>query len=234
MHHNEIEGVTAIDKLNFYYKKYGKTMTNKDKIIQVAMTMFKNNGYNKTSIRDIVAASGISTGQFYKHFSDKDALLKEVHLREHLTELSQINTYVKTYHEPLLTFALNMDVIINKVQTYEVYAESIINQKSDFLLSNDFLTAIDEVNRISFQNYIQDMTDNDLRNYNILIQGMLKNVIMTYLKGYDSDIEDKRDLLIKSAFKIYDVPGKKIEALMALLKEIRLNPEYITLMAQTF
>lgn len=209
-------------------------MTNRKNIIKTSAQLFKVNGFKKTSIRDIVLKSDISTGQFYKHFKDKESLLKAVHFNEILNELCLVDPIADKHNEPLLKLALDIDFILSKVQMYEIYAESIINLKNDFLLSDDFLNQIDNVVKISLKNYVRTLTDCQIRNNNILIQGMIKNIINAYLKGHDSDLEDKKDLLISSALKIYDVPHIKIEALMSLLNEVRSQPDYITLMAQTF
>lgn len=47
----------------------------KSKIIEVAWSLFKEKGYEKTTIEDILKGANISKGTFYRYFSGKDALL---------------------------------------------------------------------------------------------------------------------------------------------------------------
>lgn len=43
-------------------------------ILQAALRLFSSQGYRGTSIRDIAAEAGLSTGNLYHHFADKEAL----------------------------------------------------------------------------------------------------------------------------------------------------------------
>jgi AcrR family transcriptional regulator len=46
------------------------------RIIQAALDCFSRNGYNQTTMDDIVAASGLSKGTLYWHFKNKEDLLE--------------------------------------------------------------------------------------------------------------------------------------------------------------
>jgi AcrR family transcriptional regulator len=56
------------------------------KIEKIAIKMFKERGYENTTIRDICEASGITKSTFFYHFKNKEQLLN--HLYENITELS--------------------------------------------------------------------------------------------------------------------------------------------------
>jgi AcrR family transcriptional regulator len=47
-------------------------------IVEAAMTCFAQNGYAHTSIRQIAAQAGVSTGLMYHYFESKEALLEAV------------------------------------------------------------------------------------------------------------------------------------------------------------
>jgi AcrR family transcriptional regulator len=53
----------------------------KEKIIEVSIGMFGQNGFTETSIQDIVEALGVTKGTFYYYFKSKEELLMEIHLR---------------------------------------------------------------------------------------------------------------------------------------------------------
>lgn len=50
----------------------------KDKIIQTAYELFSSKGFMKTTISDIVKASGASKGGFYHHFSSKEDIVNHI------------------------------------------------------------------------------------------------------------------------------------------------------------
>ena len=54
-----------------------KKISPKRKLIQqCALELFRENGYERTSIAQICLAAGVAEGTFYYHFSNKDALVK--------------------------------------------------------------------------------------------------------------------------------------------------------------
>jgi len=45
-------------------------------ILEAALALFSHQGYRSTSIREIAQAAGVSTGNVYHHFPDKEALFR--------------------------------------------------------------------------------------------------------------------------------------------------------------
>ena len=50
----------------------------KSKIVSAAWSLFYEQGYDDTTIDEIVEASGTSKGSFYHYFDGKDALLSSL------------------------------------------------------------------------------------------------------------------------------------------------------------
>lgn len=50
----------------------------KGRIIQAAWQLFYQQGYDDTTVEEIIEASGTSRGSFYHYFEGKDALLSSV------------------------------------------------------------------------------------------------------------------------------------------------------------
>lgn len=48
----------------------------RSRILEAAIKLFSNRGYNKASVDDICAEAGISKGAFYHHFESKQALFR--------------------------------------------------------------------------------------------------------------------------------------------------------------
>ena len=44
------------------------------RILESGKEMFLRNGYERTNLRDLCEAAGVTTGAFYRHFKDKEAL----------------------------------------------------------------------------------------------------------------------------------------------------------------
>jgi AcrR family transcriptional regulator len=58
------------------YKR--RTEEKKQKILQAALELFQQHGLNKVTIRDIAAQAGVSHVTIYKHFRDKNDIMRQV------------------------------------------------------------------------------------------------------------------------------------------------------------
>ncbi|HEX7065866.1 MAG TPA: helix-turn-helix domain-containing protein, partial [Bacillales bacterium] len=52
----------------------------KKQITKQSVELFGKNGFNETSIQDIVDGLGVTKGTFYYYFSSKQQLLADIHL----------------------------------------------------------------------------------------------------------------------------------------------------------
>ena len=48
------------------------------KLLQVSAHLFRNKGYERTTVRDLAAAVGIQSGSIFHHFKSKDEILRSV------------------------------------------------------------------------------------------------------------------------------------------------------------
>src|ERR1044071_3010956 len=55
--------------------KQARSKQTKEKIIQAAISLFQERGYEKTTSNDISSEAGVSVGSFYVYFTDKRQLL---------------------------------------------------------------------------------------------------------------------------------------------------------------
>lgn len=62
-------------------------------ILEAALALFSHQGYRATSIREIAERAGVSTGNVYHHFRDKDTIFKEL-----------LDQYWRAIEDPALPF----------------------------------------------------------------------------------------------------------------------------------
>lgn len=53
-------------------------MSKKDKIVEEALKLFLEKGFNETSVDEITKGASISKGSFYTYFKSKDELLETI------------------------------------------------------------------------------------------------------------------------------------------------------------
>jgi AcrR family transcriptional regulator len=59
-------------------KRAAQGRATREQLIEVATHLFAENGYEDTSVEDVLAAAGVSRGALYHHFAGKDALFEAV------------------------------------------------------------------------------------------------------------------------------------------------------------
>jgi len=52
-----------------------------ERLVEAALTLFAEKGFEGTSVQDVVAAAGVTKGAMYHYFSSKDDLLHEIYAR---------------------------------------------------------------------------------------------------------------------------------------------------------
>ncbi len=121
----------------------------KDRIMQAALKLFIEQGYQKTSIARIETEAGLAprAGALYRHFDSKEALLLEI-AKEYVSEtpeefgLDRLADYGDTRSE-LVAIALK-------------YEEAMIRQKP-------YARLIEEVRLLDFGADLQDELNEDMR-----------------------------------------------------------------------
>jgi len=53
-----------------------RSQRSRELILESALQLFSSKGYGATSVRDIAAAAGVSTGNVYHHFTDKETIFR--------------------------------------------------------------------------------------------------------------------------------------------------------------
>ena len=62
--------------MSYAQRRQAQARQTERNILQAALTLMRERGFDKVSIRDICKEAGITTGAFYHHFSSKEALLE--------------------------------------------------------------------------------------------------------------------------------------------------------------
>lgn len=113
--------------------KKKNTQNTKKKIVSAAWKLFYEQGYDDTTIDDIVFDSGTSKGSFYHYFSGKDALLSSLSylFDEKYEELTEVMTDSMTCVEKML--------FLNK-ELFRMTEDSISIDLLTQLLSSQLIT----------------------------------------------------------------------------------------------
>ncbi|MGR3811760.1 TetR/AcrR family transcriptional regulator [Jiulongibacter sp. NS-SX5] len=104
--------------------------TNKEEIIEIALQVFRENGYYNTSMSDLAKACGLQKGSFYHYFASKEKMMSAVllkvksELEDHV--FSNINLSTENAREQLQKILLGV-------------GENLLQKKGGCIIANTTL-----------------------------------------------------------------------------------------------
>lgn len=97
----------------------------KEKVIQQTRVLFQENGYEATSIRDLVAHVGVSSSSLYSTFGDKDALFMLALEQHSRLELEMIRQQLEAPAAPRIIIERLFDNLIEQLLTDGMPSDSL-------------------------------------------------------------------------------------------------------------
>jgi AcrR family transcriptional regulator len=114
------------------------TRSTRDRILDVALELFSDEGYDKTSLREIAERLGFSKAAIYYHFASKEDILRELHHRLHDFGRDALDTLGKSEGSPEAWAVL-----------LERLTDQMIEQRSLFILHERNQAAFEALHRDS-------------------------------------------------------------------------------------
>jgi AcrR family transcriptional regulator len=150
----------------------------KQQIMATALAMFANQGYNSTSVADIMQETGVARGTFYYYFKDKHDLLEQL--------LETNFTFIKSL------FLSKQNDLPTNVKEMESFFYNASLQMVNHPNSRNFMTMMISDARISDMVFIEKIN----RFYDDLAEVFCAYIELVQKKG----LIDKRDPKILSYF----------------------------------
>jgi len=119
----------------------------KEKIIEIAITMFKEKGFGNTYVNEIASKAGVSIGTLYYHFPQgKFSILKE------MGEVS-ISDYTAKLRKYGYSLEYDYDTIADALKNLILALVKMHSEERDFILAlqTEFLSKLDDYLKIKDQ-----------------------------------------------------------------------------------
>ena len=89
------------------------------KIIKISRRLFLEQGYENTTVRQVLKKASLSTGSLYHFFKNKEEILLFA-LRDALLEISSLtDSMAVKYNEPVLRYALGLAIGTSEIFNYK-------------------------------------------------------------------------------------------------------------------
>ncbi|MBP1156338.1 MULTISPECIES: FAD-dependent oxidoreductase [unclassified Paenibacillus] len=156
------------------------TRKKREYMMEVALKLFIEHGYEKVSVDDIIKATNTSKGTFYHYFESKDEILLEIPRRQ----ISIIRTWANRpqSHPPSLENHIN-GLLLSLAESLR-YSPKLMRSWIALSMHNDALkAALEEQNRILYEHLLQWLQDpNKAR---MLISAYLGTLLLWCLQDED-------------------------------------------------
>jgi AcrR family transcriptional regulator len=190
-------------------------------IIKISRRLFLEQGYENTTVRQVLEETHLSTGSLYHFFKNKEEILL-FSLKDALLEISSLTDSIALkYHEPMLRYALGVAVGISEIFKYKhlfnFYHAIYKNETAE-----NFMISL-KVTRM--KNLLNDLnlhfTDNEIHSRILAIHGATRALMLAKInKQLSANLNDIYSLIIKIALSEFNIAEKKINKIIKLTSKI--------------
>jgi AcrR family transcriptional regulator len=193
----------------------------KNRIIRISRRLFLEQGYENTSIRQILKKAGLSTGSLYHFFKNKEEILL-FGLHDALIEISSLtDSKAAEYKEPLLRYALDVALGTSEILKHKhlfnfynaVYKNESVENLVISLKVEKMKTLLKDLN-LAF-------SDDEIHSRMLAIHGATRALMIAKInKKLSADLKEIYSLIIRIALTEFNIPRKKIEKILKLTTTI--------------
>jgi len=213
-------------------KKQKNYKNTKIDILNTSRELFETQGYNKTTIRQIIKKAGVTTGSLYHFYSNKDDILLNITTDYFEAVIDKANEFAHEYKEPLLGFSLDASIIFHLMDRHKTLAELFINSYNSPVVSVQIIKFATNLTKEWFGAYNPSFTHCDYYNRAVLIRGIFHSLLNDHLYESSIPLKDKIHLLIMTVNQMFNVPDEKIQKIILQTEEI-INKIKITILDYT-
>ena len=193
----------------------------RSKIIKISRRLFLEQGYENTTVRQILKKAGLSTGSLYHFFKNKEEILL-FSLKEALLEISSLTDGMAVkYNEPVLRYALGIALGTSEIFKYKhlfnFYDAIYKNESAEYFMISLKVTRMKSLlNELNIH-----FTDNQIHTRILAIHGATRALMLAKINNQlPASLEEIYSLIIKVALTEFDFPKKQIEKILNLTREI--------------
>jgi len=195
----------------------------KNKIIEIARRLFVNQGYQKTTIRQIIEEAEINTGTLYHFFRDKEDIFLRGSEITDIELVALVESLTRNEKDYVLKYAVYMALEFKMIEKSDKIAELYRESYNSWRMTQ-MVIPVDVVrNKLYFHEYNKDFTRQDYYLISMAIRGMMSMYIAERVHTGLNKFKEHTPFIIDSALRAFNVPKKKrneaIDKAMAIAKK---------------
>ena len=192
----------------------------KTKVLQTAIKMFLENGYKKTTMRDIAANASVNYGSLMFAFKTKEALVCELVGFVIDCQFEVVSsTLTDVTHDKILQYAvetaLQLRIAEKSAQMKEMYIVSYSMANSSQVIYNNLTKKLQHI----FKEQLPSLEEKDFYELEIAAAGIMRNFLTIDCDKYFT-IDRKIKRFLETTFLIYRVNDEKIKEIIDFIDKI--------------
>jgi AcrR family transcriptional regulator len=193
----------------------------RNNIIKISRRLFLEQGYENTTVRQVLQKARLSTGSLYHFFKNKEEILL-LSLKDALFEISGLtDSIAEKHHEPMLRYALGVALGISEIFNYKHlfnFYHAIYKNES----AENFMISLKITRMKSLLNDLNlHFTDTQIHSRVLAIHGATRALMLAKInKQLSANLNDIYSLIIRIALSEFNIPEKKINNIIKLTTKI--------------
>jgi AcrR family transcriptional regulator len=190
-------------------------------IIKISRKLFLEQGYENTTVRQVLKKAGLSTGSLYHFFKNKEEILL-FSLKDALFEISSLTDSIAVkYSEPMLRYALGIALGISEISHYKhlfnFYHAVYKNESAEnFMIS----LKIARMKKLLLDLNLH-FSDNEIHSRVLAIHGATRALMLAKInRQLTANTNDIYSLIIRIALSEFNIPQEKIDEIIRLTTKI--------------
>lgn len=197
----------------------------KNNVLKSARKLFISQGYSKTTIKQIIKESHITTGSLYHFFKDKEDILLNITRDMFAIAAEASDSLQIKENDPCLRFSLEIGLQLDFIVKYERIAEIYLAAYNACHISELIVRMGSERNRALFKEYNPEFTDDDYYARTLAVKGILHSFVDELVNF--KRIEDRKriDSILEMILLIFNVPEDRIKRTIKKTRTIIMNKQ---------
>jgi AcrR family transcriptional regulator len=182
-------------------------MSNKEIILQTALKLFGEQGYDRTPTSQIAREAGVSEGLIFRHYASKEGLLKAI-IRHGMSQIADsMSAYLDQSGSPRRAVIQHIERSLNSIRENETFWRLATSLRFQAGVNNIAGNEIEEANQF----IIKHLTDNFRKigtdtpeQQALLLFAQIDGICLHWLQNTEHyPLEKMKQLLIKQYNHVY-------------------------------
>ncbi|MCE5226231.1 MAG: TetR/AcrR family transcriptional regulator [Porphyromonadaceae bacterium] len=203
-----------------------------EKIINVARDLVMAQGYQKTTIRQITEAAGVSHSSLYHFFRDKEDIFLSIMYDIYVKSLHQISMIVSNDDDGIFLYALARVVELKAVAKYRNLAQTFLDVYSSWRISEKVTKREIERCKLFFKPYTKNFSEDDFYVRNLALRGMRSSFVAECIHMGGENFEKRWPFLIETDLQLFNTPKAEIQKTIEKIAKV-INEKSFTVIGIT-